>query len=371
MHKQLLIVTALVTGTTFAQNNLSNFFNMGVTFTSRNANNLLGGVIFTRIDKEAYAGWGVNPAAPGMRSFSGLHFLIQDQDLATVDTYSLIVYTESAIPNIPDTVTPVATTGLFSLPAGTGIGAYNVTANFATPVNAPAVDVFVGVNTTLGWNATTTDGLSIHATSSLITSALRDEPGFAAPVVVPGPGSTYSGAYIPSTTTQTNAISRQSWIEPIIATPAGVASALHYADPVHANANTSPGTTCMFSGQFPDSRNPPRTLGRADDIGMTFRHAGIADGTPVFFLMDIAPAFGPELPVSGFLAGSVGVACVNLASMATVNLGFTLAGSVSNVTVIPAGARLTIAGLPVIHQAVAFNTVLNVAMSGPCSKQTL
>jgi hypothetical protein len=369
MHKQLLIAVALVTGTTVAQNNLTDFLNMGVTFTSRNAANNVPATIFTRWDSSAYAGWGVDPAFPGTRTFSGLHFLIQDQDLSTVDTFQLTVYTESTTPDLPNVTTPLATTGNFSLPVGTGIGAYNISANFTTPINAPPVDVFVGVSTTLGWNATTTDGLSIWATSSLVTSAVRDEPGFAAPTTVPQ--NTYSGAYIPSTSTQTNAIQRQSWIEPIIATPAGVASALHYADPVHSNANTSPGTVCMFSGQFPDSRNPPRTVGRADDVGMTFRHAGVAAGTPVFFLIDIAPGFSPEVALSTFIPGSTGVACVNPASMMTVALGFTVGTSASNVIVIPAGARASIAGLPLIHQAVAFDPVLNVALSGPCAKQVL
>lgn len=369
MHKHFFIITAaLLTGTSVAQNNLSDFTNMGVTFTSRNGANFVAATIYTRIDREYHAGWGVDPAFPGTRTFSGLHFLIQDQDLSTVDTYSLTAYTELTA-DIPDTTTPLATTGTFSLPVGVGVGAFNVTANFGTPINAPPVDVFVGVTLPTGWNATVTDGLSIWATSSAVASVLRDEPGWSAPLL--SPANTYSGTFQPVAGLQTDALLRQSWVEPIIATPAGVATALHYADPVHAAANTSPGTTCMFSAHFPDSQSPPRNVGRADDLGMIFRHTGIADSTPVFFLLEISGTFGPEIPVSNFLAGSTGVACLNVASMMTVAFSLTTAGVASNVIVLPAAARTAIAGLPLIHQAAAFDTNAGVALAGPCSKQTL
>jgi len=366
----ILSAVTLVAGTAIAQNNLFDFQNMGVTFTSRNGANLVPATIYNRIDKEAYAGWGVDNANPGMRSFTGLHCLIQDQDLSTQDGFSFTAYTESGTPNIPNTTTPLAATGNFLLPLGTGIGAYSVTGSFATPVLAPgASDVFVGVSTVGSWNATTTDGLSIWATSGDPTRPLRDEPGFGAPTTVPG--NTYAGTWQPGTSTQTNAVLRQSWVEPIITTPAGVASALHYADPVHANANVSPGTVCMYSGQFPDSESPSRIAGRADDIGNTFRHTGIPDGTLVFFLADIALTFGPELPLSSFLPGSTGVVCVNLGSYSVVAVSTTLAGSANHVINIPAASRTGIAGLPVIQQAAAFDGVNGVALAGPCSKQLL
>jgi hypothetical protein len=371
MHKHLLIAVALVAGTSVAQNNLSDFLNTGVTFTSRNGANFVPATIYTRLDSDRYAGWGVDPAMPGTRRFTGLHFFIQDQLDTTQDTFQLTAFTESATPSVPDTAAPLATTGNFVLPLGTGgvPVAYNANANFATPINAPGVDVFVAISTTLGWTNPITDGLSIWATSSAPASVLRDEPGFSAPIATPG--NTYSGHYIPSTLVHGFGAQRHSWIEPIISTPAGLCTALHYGDPVHANANTSPGTACFMSGQFPDAQSPPRIAGRADDIGLVFRHTGIPDGTPVFFLVDIAPGFGPEIPLSTFIAGSTGVACLNLVSTQTMALGFTLGGQASNVLVLPAPARTFIAGLRLNHQAAAFDPVLGVALSGPCSGQTL
>lgn len=371
MQKHLLLAVAVATSSLVAQNNLSNFLNMGVTFTSRNGANNVPATIYTRLDVESYAGWGFDATQPGMRVFSGLRFDIQDQDLATQDTFQLTAYTESAPPsNIPDTTAPIATTGNFVLPVGTGAGAYLASANFVTPIAAPATaDVFVGVSTTLGWNVGTTDGLSIWATSAAAASALRDVPGFGEPTVAPG--NTHSGHYQPVANTHAFAVTRQSHVEPIIATPAGVSSALHIADPVHAAANTSPGTTCMHSGLSPDSQSPPRTAGRADDVGMTFRHTGITDGSLTIFLVDIAAGFGPEVALDGFIPGAVGAVCVNLPTVQTIGIGFTAGGAVSNVISFSPATRTFIAGIPLIHQAVAIDAVSGLAYAGPCSKQTL
>jgi hypothetical protein len=370
MHKHLLIAVAVATSSLVAQNNLSSFLNMGVTFTSRNGANFVPATIYTRINKDNYAGWGVDATQPGMRVFTGLRFDIQDQDLATQDTYQLTAFTESTTPHVPNTAAPIATTGNFTLPVGTGAGAYLVSANFATPIAAPAsADVFVGVSTTLGWTNPITDGLSIWATAGDATSALRDEAGFGEPITTPG--NTYSGQYTPSTTTHGFGARRQSHIEPIFASPAGVASALHYNDPVHANANTFPGTTCMHSALNPDSRSPSRIAGRADDVGMTFRHAGIPDGSLVFFIADIAPSFGTEFPLSMFLANSLGAVCVNLGSAQTIALGFTASTTASNVITFSAASRALLSGLPVIQQAIGLDVTTNVGYASPCTKQTL
>lgn len=370
MRKHLLIAVAVATSSLVAQNNLSSFLNMGVTFTSRNGANFVPATIYTRINKDNFAGWGVDVTQPGFRVFTGLRFDIQDQDLATQDTYQLTAFTESTTPRVPNTGAPLATTGNFTLPVGTGAGAFLVSANFATPVAAPAnADVFVGVSTTLGWANPITDGLSIWATSGAASSALRDEAGFGEPVGAPN--NTYSGSYIASTLTHAFAVQRQSHIEPIFASPAGVASALHYNDPVHANANVFPGTTCMHSGLNPDSQSPSRIATRADDVGMTFRHTGIPDNSVVFFLADISPAFGPEFPLAGFLPGSFGAMCVNQASVQMIALGFTLGGTASNVITFGASTRSFIAGLPLIQQAVALDPATNIGYASPCTKQTL
>ncbi|MCC7065750.1 MAG: hypothetical protein IT456_23285 [Planctomycetes bacterium] len=373
MHKHLsiFIAVASVASSLVAQNNLSDFLNMGVTFTSRNGANFVEATMYTRIDVESYAGWGFDATQPGMRVFSGLRFDIQDQDLATQDTFRLTAYTELTPPsNTPDTTTPIATTGNFVLPVGTGAGAFLSTANFVTPIAVPATaDVFVGVGTTLGWTNPITDGLSIWATSGAVSSALRDEAGFGEPTT--SPGNTFSGHYQPVANTHSFIAQRQSHIEPIIATPAGVCSSLHNADPVHANANTSPGTTCMHSALSPDSQSPPRTAGRADDVGMTFRHTGMPDGSLAIFLVDISPTFGTEFPLSLFLPGSVGAMCVNQASVQSVAIGFTSGGSASNVITFSPATRTYIAGVPLIHQVVTIDALTGTAYAGPCSKQTL
>ena len=373
MQKHLLLAVAVATSSLVAQNNLSNFLNMGVTFTSRNGANFVPATIYTRLDVESYAGWGFDAGQPGLRVFSGLRFDIQDQDLATQDTFQLTAYTELTPPsNTPDTTAPIATTGNFVLPVGTGAGAYLASANFVTPIAAPATaDVFVGVSTTLGWTNPIADGLSIWATSAAtqVAPGQWDAPGFGEPTILPG--NTHSGAYQPVANTHGFAVTRQSHVEPIIATPAGVSSSLQVGNVNHTAAGTSPGTTCMHSGLSPDSQSPPRNAGRADDVGMTFRHTGITDGSLTIFLVDIAAGFGPELALSGFIPGAVGAVCVNLPTVQTIGIGFTTAGAVSNVITFDAASRTFIAGIPLIHQAVAIDAISGLAYAGPCSKQTL
>jgi hypothetical protein len=372
MHKHLsiFIAVATVTSSLVAQNNLSDFLNMGVTFTSRNGANNVPATIYTRIDKESYAGWGVDAAQPGMRVFSGLRFNVQDQDLATQDTWQLTAYTESTTPDTPDTTAPIATTGNFVLPVGTGIGAYLATANFVTPIAAPGFGRRVRRRQHDArlerWHDRRPFDLG-HVGRSRLGTARRTRLRRADA----RPGNTHSGHYQPVANTHAFAVTRQSHIEPIIATPAGVCSALHNADPVHANANTSPGTTCMHSALSPDSQSPPRTAGRADDVGMTFRHVGMPDGSLAIFLVDIAPAFGTEFPLSLFLPGSVGTMCVNQASVQSVAIGFTSGGSASNVITFSPATRTYIAGVPLIHQVVTIDALTGTAYAGPCSKQTL
>lgn len=338
---------------------------MSVSSTSRNGASFVPATIYTRIGKDHFAGWGVDVTRPGLRVFTGLRFSIQDQNLATVDAFQLTAYTESSTPHVPDTSTPLATTGYFVLPAGTGVGAFYMSANFSTAVTAPATaDVFVGIGTPIGWNSGITDGLSIFCTVGDGSRPTRDQAGFAEPSTIQG--STYSGYYIPSTNTHGFATPRQSHIEPIFDSPAGVASALHYNNPNHPSANNSPGTTCMHSALNPDSRSPSRNPGRADDVGM--RIIGVnPNNCLVFFLVDIAAMFGPEVPLASFLPGSQGAMCVNQTSMQVIALGF----NVSNVITFSASARSFIAGLPLIQQAVALELTTNIGFASPCTKQTL
>lgn len=374
MRKLLPIVSlSLLAAPVLAQDNFGVLRNLGVTFTSRGGGtaNSNPAVMFCRFDVDRYAGWGVNPANPGNREITGLHFLIQDQDLATVDTWSLVAYSnDAANPGFPDAAAPLATTGNFALPAGTGIGAYNVTANFTNPVSVPAnADLYVGISQNQPWtivSGAVTDGCSIWATTGNGTAATTDLPGNSAPQSAPD--NTYGGSYVPSSLTVAYAGSRQFHIEPIIATAAGTASALHYADALHAAANTSPGTTCMFSAQYPDGANPPRNAGRADDLGMTFVKTGMPDGSLVFWLIEIGGAFAAtEIPIANFLPGSTGVLCLNLGNYQTVGFSTTTAGVASNVMVFPATSRNALAGLPLMQQAAALDIGTFLVAAGPCS----
>jgi hypothetical protein len=372
MRKLLPVVSlSLLAVPALAQDNFGVLRNVGVTYTSRGgaaAANTNPSVQFCRFDVDRYAGWGVNPANPGNREITGLHFFIQDQDLATQDSFSLVAYTEDpANLGYPNVAAPLATTGNFVLPIGTGAGAYNLTANFANPVSVPSnADLYVGVSQNTAWATGTTDGCSIWATSGNGTAATTDRPGASAPTTAPD--NTYGGYFVPSTLVVAYSSSRQFHIEPIIATAAGVASALHYADTLHPAANTAPGTSCMFSAQFPDGANPPLNAGRADDLGMTFVKTGIPDGSLVFWLVEVGSSFAPfEIPVSNFLAGSSGVLCLNLGNYQTVGFSVTASGVATNVLVFPGSARTSLAGLPLMQQAAALDLTTFLITAGPCS----
>lgn len=374
MHKHLSLASlALLAGAVTAQNNMGLFANTDVTFTSRGGNaaaNTNPSVQFTRIDVEKYAGWGVNATLPGTRNFTGLHFFIQDQDLATQDQFSVVAYSEDpALVGFPNAAAPIGTSGAFVLPVGTGAGAYNVTANFATPVSAPAAaDVYVGISQNNVWNAAVTDGLSIWAISGAGgTTATRDLAGFSAPVG--SPANTYSGFFVPTPTTLAYSAQRQFFIEPIVVGAGGVASALHYGDVLHVAAGNGAGTSCMFSSQYPDGASPSFNAGRADDLGMTFQMTGIPDNSLVFWLAEISGGFAPELPMSGFIPGSTGVTCVSFGA-STMGFSFTTAGVATHVLNIGLATRPLLQGVPFVQQSVALDTTTFLLHAGPCQMST-
>jgi hypothetical protein len=77
----------------------------------------------------------------------------------------------------------------------------------------------------------------------------------------------------------------------------------------------------------------------------------------------------PELPVDPPLTGALGALALNPATLVVGPLGFTLSGQAFHVLTIPAGFRPSLAGLPLLSQALSFNTVTSIAHVGPASRQ--
>src|SRR5262249_50863282 len=133
------------------------------------------------------------------------------------------------------------------------------------------------------------------------------------------------------------------------------------------SSNALPGTASFFSGVHPDAATPPLNGGRADTPSYVVR--GPPAGTIVFFLIDFGSSPLP-LPLSTFVPGSTGTACLPLGSFQT--LGFAIASGSGQDTFtlnLSAGARTLIGGLSLVWEGVSLDPVANVLHGGPCGAQ--
>jgi hypothetical protein len=283
-----------------------------------------------------------------------------------------MVFTESATqPNYPDLSAPLGTIGPIPTPVNTATGpiAWEFTANFATPVLAPAsADVFVGVelpNPAVGNYPT--DGMSCWALYYVsVTSGISDLPGTAHPTLPPeqvGNG----GWYVASPQTGPfYAVTPRQWkIEPIIAGATGIAGTITNQTTA-PSSNLAPGTSSQGSGLYPDALNPPLNAGRVDDVAGRWFKSNTPNNTAVLFVL--AFNFGPEIPASGMLAGSTGVLCLDLATTTVIGIQLTTNNQAFQVISIPAAARSVISGMSIVHQSAGLNAAGGVDAS-PCTKQ--
>lgn len=371
------VVTLAMSVPAAAQDLMGILNNTDTSFTSRGSATVPNqnlAIVYDRLDKEFYAGWGIDPANPGMRQILGMRADLQDQVGTSPETFRFLVFTESAAqPNYPDVSTPLGTIGPIPTPASTATGpvAWTFTASFTTPVLAPAsADVYLGVelpNPAVGTYPT--DGMSCWALYYVsVTSGISDLPGTAHPSSPPevvGNG----GFYVPSPLTGPfyTVTPRQWKIEPILAGATGVAGTITNQTTAPAS-NLAPGTSSQGSGLYPDALNPPLNAGRVDDVAGRWFKSNTPNNTPVFFVLSFH--FGPEIPASGLLAGSTGVVCVDLPSTTVIGIQLTTNNQAFQVISIPAAARAVIGGMTIVHQAAGLNAAGGVDAS-PCMKQML
>ena len=382
MQKTLpLFSVLLVTATpALAQDYLGILNRTDTSFTSRGSNtapNTNPSWVIERLDKEFYAGWGVDPANPGMRQIRGIHTLMQDQIGNTSESYSVLILTEGTAPNFPDVTTPIATAGPFPFPANTATGpiAYDITVTFATPVLTPSTgDQFLALDLPqpLVGNYPT-DGLSSHALyyTNVTTSGFGDQPGASHPLTPPeqaGNGCWYVPSMASTLPVTYTTVPRMWKLEPIVGGAVGMAGTITNQTTAPLS-NVAPGSSSQGSGLYPDAQNPPLTPGRVDDVASRWFKTGTPDNTPVFFLMDLG-TFGPEIPLSSLLAGSTGVLCLNVPTMVVIGIGFTSLGEAYMTLSFSPAARTYIAGTSLLHQSAALDST-GVAHANPCSRQVL
>lgn len=359
-----------------AQDLLGTLNRTDTSFTSRGSAgvpNTNPSVAFNRLDHEYYAGWGYDPANPGMRRIVGMQVFLQDQIGNTPETFDALIYGEDpAGPDYPNVNAPLGAVLGIPTPPTTITTAFPFSMNitFATPVLAPAAaDVFVAVGLPQPVGTTwPNDGLSVHAFYYIgVTSGFFDLPGAAHPPTSMATASN-GGWYVanPLNPPTYTATPRQWKMDLIVGGATGVAGTITNQTSAPLS-NFAPGTSSQASGLHPDAANPPLNPGRADDVCGRWYRSSAPNGTPVLFLLDLGTFF-PEIPVASLLPGSTGVACLNPATLALLGIAFTNAGEAFYPILLPASSRGILPGMSIVHQAVAL-TPTGAADAGPCTRQ--
>jgi hypothetical protein len=389
MHNSKLLMSAVIAAISapcFAQDFIGISYNAATGATSRGSLSTAAGEYIARIDGSEIAGWGT--AAPGSRTITSIAYVVQDQSDLTPEVFNIKLYPEDvANPGFPDLAAGVVyATGVTGPPLGTG--AVSAVAK-NTPPDVVGVgdsvpiqgggDVFVSFElpANAGWS---TDGLSIHTVLGYAPNASFTVFDLPNPLVQGGspppaatPVNSRALSRIGAGAAAYNA-RRNLNLDIAHSTAGGRALAItnqtSFAcsnNPPPAGWGPAPGTGDFLSGVNPDVTgfgNP----GRADDIAMEYFRTGIGSGALVVFLMEFNTSFAIELPISFYGFSGTGVSCLNVIASSVIGIGFTAADEAWLVTSIPAAARPTLSGLPVIQQAAALDAAGAIHAS-PCSKQ--
>lgn len=390
MHKLVLLAIVGCASAVFAQTDTRIYHNVATGATTRGAIGVNTGQQLSRIDAEDYNGIGDPVLTGGLvtgYTINGFQYVMQDQNDATPETYSVYFYSESAAtPNFPDFLQtdPIGQNALNG-PAGFGpftqastgtgvISAYIYTLNFTTtampPVTYPAGrDFFMAIShpAAPGWAGT--DGGSVHIN-------LGANPNFPPPTTntydLKGPGAIAGGTtsnsygYAHNTTNGTLAAggARQYHMIPLVLPTVGVGVATATTNQTsYPTSNAAPGTASFFSGLHPDGSSTPNTAGRVDDS--YYVYFGAPAGNLVFFLVDFNTA-PVTLPLAAFLAGSTGVYCLNAPSVLNFVIS-TGSGQDSIALLWSANARNFLLGQTFSLQGVAFDTAAGTLKGAPCA----
>ena len=359
----LVFASTAAIATAAAQQPLGSTFRTTASTASRGA--LLGapGTLVARFDHDDYTGWGRTTTTPNRRVVRGVTFTAEDKDGATAESYTIHVYTEDlARPGFPDTTAPLLTIGPFLNPVQpVGLAMFTISQLFANPLEVPADrDVFVGIG--LGPAPTwPNDGFTVHC----LLGAASMWPVYDPPGNAPIQNGSY-GLAIDATGTQFYNSRRQLLVDLLCDAPGGACTARsnQASFPI---GNGAPGGGGFLSGLHPDVASPPRNAGRVDDPGFTFLDPTLPNGSAVFFLSDFG-GFGAEVPLTNFVAGSVGVFCLKSPTTSTLGLVQLSGGQASLVIPIGSAVRTVLQGLPLLYQAIALGPNLTLRGS-PCGRQ--
>ena len=392
MHK--FVFSAALTALTLpclAQDYIGLSYNTSVGATSRGSLAANAGEVMTRIDGSEFAGWGTN--TPGFRTISSLNYIVQDQNALTPEVFDIMLYPEDvANPGYPDLAAGVVYATGITGPTTTGTVPVVAAVVKVTPPTTVGVgdsvpiqgggDVFVSwvLPANAGWPAT--DGLSINIVLGFAPNAtftVFDTPGLAQggtppPSTALSDPSNSHGLYRIGAGAAAYSQRRMMLVDVAHSTSGGVALGITNQttfvasnNPPPAGFGPAPGTASMMSGSNPDVVGG--YVGRVDDIAMEYFRTGFGTGGLVVFLADFG-GFGPELPISALGVNGTGVLCLNLSTLMVLGISFSVTDEAYLVSLIPAGARSSMAGLPIVQQAGGLDSTGSVHAS-PCRRQVL
>lgn len=363
MRSLLLLAPLALVASAAAQAAPVNYFDLwsGCTnFTSRGAGGVNECDILQQVPSVNYAGIGHVAGGTGT-TLNGFRYVMQDQNAATIENYSMIIRSDAA--GAPD-VTPTGVlleTAPIASPGGSGILAWQITLTLATASTVvPQCATFyhgAHVPANAGWTAT--DALSYHICTYFVTNGVSRADN---------PATTYTGNLAWNVVRPANLVTQPGAPRNIrfeLAVPSAVAT-LGNVDPTlvsdtfwqvncSANANRSWGAGGMYP-MVGGSRN--------DGLDIRVRDLANAGGFAVVFL-GVDLGICPGIPLTGLANGSL---YLNPGALTQIGVGALSPTGESIQTILPPGAaNSTFANAVIDFQAFTLSPTL--ALPGSLSNR--
>jgi hypothetical protein len=324
-----------------------------------------GGELLQRFDAALLQGYGVETSA---NAFVVRGLFVQMRDFGASVPNGLVdvtLYTEDPLrPHYPDLGSPLGSVA--GVTPG-GIALTYTAVLFPAPIFVPpGRDLFVGIRLNPTTSPVGGTRLNLNLLSGVAGSIGYDLAGAGLPT---SPPEANSFRLFRDASNQLTYQARGQYLMDLLTlAPGGFPTALTN-QPNYGISGTPPGTTTLLSGLHPDVRSPPANAGRADDVGFVYLDPHMPAGMPVAFLASFG-GFGPIVPLSTVVPGSVGGSCLDSASSAV--LGFAMLDQYREayyMTPVPAAARPLLPGLSWAQQAIGFDTNACVLRGTQCGRQ--
>lgn len=331
---------------------------------SRGSAGLGAGELLAKFAADELRGFGVGSNYQGLQVVNGV--LIQARDLGpAAGTATMDVYAYGEDPNnpgYPDLSAPLAfVANVVPNPSAFGI----TSVNFAPPAQLPeGQDLFVGIR--IDATSQTWGGVQIGTLFGSQVTGNYDLSGRGQPTQPPEENSHRLFRDL-TTNVVTYEPRGQYMIDLRTVTPSGFPTVR--TNQVSNQLSTQvPGGTTMMSSLHPDAASPAKNPGRIDDVGFLFGDPTMMPQSPVAFLASFSD-FGPTLPLSSLVPGSVGGLCLDQATLFPLGVQVLNNARAWQETLIPDSLRPAISGRFWTQQAVALDVQTGTLRGTQCGKQ--